>query len=80
MIMTMTEKLATNLIDSLACVAISAIGYDAYMEDEENLRPAVEEYAHTAFMDITDTWENATGIKWKIYPNNENESEEWEIG
>lgn len=82
MTMTMTEKLATKLLDDLTMLAISAIGYEAYMEDAENLHPAIEEYADTAFIEITEVWEKATGKKWKIYldEDDEDESEEWEIG
>lgn len=66
MIMIMTKKLADQLMETLMCVAISAIGgVDPNNIDEEQMEYC-EEYAKTAFCDLLEAWEGLTGEKWKI--------------
>ena len=67
--MTMTEKLATQLMNDLVCVAISATGgaiQDANGNfDQEQIKLA-QEYAKQAFLDILSAWEEPMGKKWNI--------------
>lgn len=60
--MKMTLKLANSLMDSLACVAISANGIP---ETEEQF-DKVSEYARNTFMSIACAWEELKGEKWEI--------------
>lgn len=60
--MVMTEKLANQLMDSLACVAISANGIPKTEEQFEK----VSEYARNTFMSILGAWEELKGEEWEI--------------
>lgn len=60
--MKMTLKLANQLMDSLACVAISANGIP---ETEEQF-DKVSEYARNTFMSIVGAWEELKGEEWEI--------------
>ena len=60
--MVMTEKLANQLMDSLACVAISANGIP---ETEEQFEK-VSEYARNTFLSILCAWEELKGEEWEI--------------
>ena len=58
----MTNKLATQLIDSLACVAVSANGIPKTEKDFEK----VTEYARKTFVNLLKTWEEEKGEAWEI--------------
>ena len=64
--MIMTKKLADQLMDTLACVAISATGG----VDPENINQKqmeyAENYAKETFCDLLEAWEELTGKEWKI--------------
>lgn len=60
--MKMTNKLATQLMDDLAMVAISANGT---YPDEEAVK-LVEQYAREKFVEILTEWEETFGEKWEI--------------
>lgn len=78
--MRMTNKLAKTLMDSLACVAISANGGVKTDEDgniivtDEDLQ-TVAEYARKTFHEILTPWEELMGEEWEIEAN-EDEGEE----
>lgn len=69
--MKMTNKLANELMDCLACVAISANGGVAtdengdFLMTEEQIQK-VNEYARSTFVNILTEWEDFTGEKWEI--------------
>ena len=67
--MVMTEKLANQLMDTLACVAISATG--GAIEDDnghfnQEQMEFAQEYARQAFCDILGAWEEQMGKEWNI--------------
>ena len=81
--MVMTQKLANELMDNLACLAMSALGTDEHIESwekdrEENI-PIFEEeytrevlnYARTKFVEICDEWERQMGESFVVIPNEE---------
>jgi len=62
----MTNILANQLMETLACVALSATGgVDPDNIDQEQMKYA-EAYAKETFCDLLEAWEEATGKKWKI--------------
>ena len=64
--MVMTEKLANELMDLLACVALSATGgVDPDNIDEEQVEYA-QEYAKNTFCELLNAWEELTGKEWDI--------------
>ena len=64
--MVMTEKLANELMDVLACVALSATGgVDPDNIDEEQVEYA-QEYAKNTFCELLNAWEELTGKEWDI--------------
>lgn len=64
--MVMTEKLANELMDVLACVALSATGgVDPDNINEEQMKYA-EEYARDTFGELLGAWEELTGKEWDI--------------
>ena len=64
--MTMTKKLADQLMESLMCVAISATGgVDPTNIDQKQMEYA-ENYAKETFCDLLLPWEELTGKKWDI--------------
>ena len=64
--MVMTEKLANELMDVLACVALSATGgVDPDNIDEKQVEYA-QEYAKNTFCELLDAWEELTGKEWDI--------------
>lgn len=64
--MVMTEKLANELMDLLACVALSATGgVDPDNIDERQLEYA-QEYAKNTFCELLGAWEELTGKEWDI--------------
>lgn len=64
--MIMTNKLATQLMETLACVAISATGgVDIENIDQKQMEYA-EKYAKETFCELLEAWEELTGKKWKI--------------
>lgn len=68
--MKMTNKLANELMDNLACVAISALGIPQTEEEFNN----ITEYARSIFTNILTTWEESLGEKWEIEEDEENPS------
>lgn len=64
--MTMTYKLADELMEALACVALSATGgVNPDNIDEKQMKYA-EEYAKDTFCKLLDAWEELTGKEWSI--------------
>ncbi len=68
--MRMTEKLASDLMDNLAALAISANG--RLPETEEELQ-SCERYAKRTFTHLCEEWEQTMGGTWEVIPN-ENDS------
>ena len=67
--MVMTETLANQLMDTLACVAISATGgaiEDANGHFNQEQMEFAQEYARQAFCDILGAWEEQMGKEWNI--------------
>lgn len=66
--MHMTEKLANDLMDTLCCVALSAVyphGIDPDKVDQRILDGA-QEYARKTFCAILEEFEHLTGNEWDI--------------
>ena len=67
--MIMTKKLADQLMETLACVAISATG-GAIQDYKGNFNKEqmdfAEKYAKETFCDLLNAWEEKTGKKWNI--------------
>ena len=61
--MRMTEKLANDLMDNLASLAISANG--CLPETEEELQ-SCERYAKATFLRLCEEWEQTMGGTWEI--------------
>ena len=67
--MVMTEKLANQLMDTLACVAISATGgaiQDANGHFNQEQMEFAQAYARQTFCDILEAWEEQMGKEWDI--------------
>ena len=64
--MRMTQKLANDLMDSLAALAISANG--RLPETEEEIK-SCERYARETFLRLCEEWEQTTGGTWEITPD-----------
>lgn len=67
--MIMTAKLANQLMDTLACVAISATGgaiQDANGHFNQEQMEFSQKYARQAFCDILESWEEQMGKQWSI--------------
>lgn len=67
--MVMTEKLANQLLDTLACVAISATGgaiQDTNGHFNQEQIKFAQEYARQAFYNILGAWEDTMGKEWSI--------------
>lgn len=67
--MVMTEKLANQLMDTLACVAISATGgaiEDANGNFNQEQMEFAQTYARQTFCDILEAWEEQMGKEWDI--------------
>lgn len=67
--MVMKEKLANQLMDCLACVAISAT--DGIFQNEnggfnQKQMNFVEKYARETFYSILEAWEKSMKKKWEI--------------
>lgn len=60
--MRMTNKLANQLMDSFACVAISANGIPETQEEFDK----VTEYARNTFVNLLTEWEELKGEEWEI--------------
>lgn len=77
--MIMTEELASQLLNTLACVAFSATG-GAIQDAEGNFNQEqikfVQEYARQTFRNILGDWENKTGKKWNIVTKERMENNE----
>lgn len=74
--MTMTQELANELMNALACIAISAKG-GAEIDEHGELRVSPEKlklaqtYARSKFIEICDEWEETMGEKWIIRSESE---------
>jgi hypothetical protein len=67
--MTMTKKLADQLMDTLACVAISAMGGVIQHEDgtfDHAQMAYAQMYARNTFCELLEAWEEMTGKGWNI--------------
>ena len=67
--MIMTTKLANELMDMLACVAISATGgiiTDKNGNFNQEQMAYAKAYAQTTFCELLEAWEELTGKKWEI--------------
>ena len=74
--MVMTNKLAEELMNVLACVAISAMGGAIENEDgsfDEQQMEYAERYAKETFCNLLEAWEELTGKKWDIRVEDEEE-------
>ena len=81
--MVMTEKLANEIMDNLACLAISAMGTEGQIEgwekDENKDIPIFKEeytrrvmdYAREKFVEICSEWAWKMGKPFSIIPNDE---------
>lgn len=79
--MTMTEKLANEIMDNLACLAICAMGTEGQIEGWENdegedvpifkeeyIRKVLD-YAREKFVEICAEWEQEMGEDFNVIPN-----------
>lgn len=79
--MVMTEKLANEIMDNLACLAISAMGTEGQIEgwekdkgedipifNEEYVRKVMD-YARAKFVEICAEWEQEMGEDFQVVPN-----------
>lgn len=64
--MRMTQKLANDLMDSLAALAISANGRLPVSEEEIE---SCEKYARETFLRLSEEWEQIIGGTWEITPD-----------
>ena len=67
--MVMKEKLANQLMDCLAYVAISATGGIIQNENgdfSQEQKDFVEKYARETFYNILEAWEKSTEKEWDI--------------
>ena len=64
--MRMTQKLADDLMDSLAALAISANGRLPVSEEELQ---SCGRYAKETFLRLCEEWEQTTGETWEITPD-----------
>ena len=64
--MTMTKKLADQLLDTLMCVALSATGGVDPKNINQKQMEYAEKYAKETFCDLLEAWEELTGKKWDI--------------
>lgn len=67
--MTMTKKLADQLMTALACVAISAMGGVIQHEDgsfDQEQMDYAHAYASNTFCELLEAWEEMTGKEWNI--------------
>ena len=79
--MIMTEKLANEIMDNLACLAISAMGTEGQIErwekDNDEDVPIFKEeytrrvltYAREKFVEICAEWEQEMGEDFRVVPN-----------
>ena len=67
--MRMTQKLANDLMDSLAALAISANGRLPVAEEELQ---SCGRYAKETFLRLCEEWEQTTGGTWEIMPDENN--------
>ena len=77
--MTMTKNLANQLMDDLACVAVSAMGgviqYEDDSFDQEQMNYA-QAYARNTFCKLLEAWEDMFGKEWAIIEDEEDEEGE----
>lgn len=74
--MVMTNALAEELMNVLACVAISAMGGLIENEDgsvDEQQMEYAAHYAEETFCELLEEWEKLTGKKWDIRVEDEEE-------
>lgn len=64
--MTMTKKLAYQLLDTLMRVALSATGCVDPKNINQKQMEYAEEYAKETYCNLLEAWEELTGKKWDI--------------
>ena len=64
--MTMTKKLADQLMETLMCVAISATGGVNPENIDQKQMEYANKYATTTFVELLEAWEELTGEEWEI--------------
>lgn len=79
--MVMTEKLANEIMDNLACLAINAMGTEGQIEGwekdngedvpifKEEYTQRVLTYAREKFIEICAEWEQEMGEDFRVVPN-----------
>lgn len=78
----MTWNLANDLMDTLCCLAISAVvttedtPYPDPLNLPEEMMELVENYAREKFQEICGEWEEIFGEKWQIEEPEDNEENE----
>ena len=78
--MKMTQKLANDLMDCLACLAISALGGARIDENGEPYVPdalwdTATNYARNTFIELTDDLAKDIGEEWEVIPIKEDDKE-----
>ena len=68
--MIMEGKLASELMDCLACLYLSAYG-DGTIDTYYELAEKAQEYARAKFIELADEFESAAGKQWAITPYEE---------
>ena len=68
--MIMEGKLASELMDCLACLYLSAYG-DGTIDTYYELTEKAQEYARAKFIELADEFESATGKQWDVTPYEE---------
>ena len=68
--MIMEGKLASELMDCLTCLYLSAYG-DGTIGTYYELAEKAQEYARAKFIELTDEFESATGKQWDVTPYEE---------
>lgn len=68
--MIMEGKLASELMDCLTCLYLSAYG-DSTIGTYYELAEKAQEYARAKFIELTDEFESATGKQWDVTPYEE---------
>ena len=74
--MIMEGKLASELMDRLACLYLSAYG-DGTIDTYYELTEKAQEYARAKFIELADEFESATGKQWDVTPYEEEDPPLW---
>lgn len=68
--MIMEGKLASELMDCLACLYLSAYG-DGTIDTYYELTEKSQEYARAKFIELADEFKSTTGKQWDVTPYEE---------